>query len=271
MSAEITITKNRAMKLCEEIREGMGSIADKIFELKDGDGWKVLGYATWNDCCEAEFQHPAWWAARQLRVASVKALFPPKPPKSKDGQEDGKTGGRISPTTPTTDSHLLELAKVPKADRAAVLEWAEEKADGGKVTAKLIKEAIAEVAEAEPEEEESDIPEPEEPEKPLGKTIPKHLKATFAAAARFDKAMNLCTALTKAINELREDTEVGIVFAGRGVAAQALKDVENVRHALKFSKPYAACPYCRARGCNACIETGWVGEGVYRSAPGEKR
>jgi hypothetical protein len=105
----------------------------------------------------------------------------------------------------------------------------------------------------------------------LDHKVPEHLVPVFENANKFDKAMTLCTTLTKAINELRDDQEIGVVFAGRGVAAQALKDVENVRHALKFAKPYAVCPYCKAKGCNACCETGWVGEGVYRSAPKEKR
>jgi hypothetical protein len=273
MSKEIALpqlTKPQAMKICEQIRAGLGSVSDLLVELHEGEGWKTLGYGSWKECCEKEFQHSAWWANRQLRVAEVRrALPPPQAKKSKACEIH-----TVLQPNPPKDSHLIELEKVPENQRLAVLAWAEEKADGKPLTAAMIRQAAKDCLKAEPDTE--DEP-PEEPAPPapvldaLKRPVPENLKPVFENVTPFDEAMNLCTALTKALNTLRADDTIGIVFAGRGVASQALKDVSNVRHALKFSRPYAVCPYCKGKGCDACSEAGWVGEGVYRSAPEEKR
>lgn len=133
-----TLTKAQAMKLCEEIREDIGSIGEKLYQLHEGQGWTALGYLTWKQCIAMEFHHSEWWGKNQLRIAEVRKALPP-PPKA---PERGKGQGGAPPSsTPQSDRALSELAKVPEADRPAVLARAAEKSEGKPPTAKAIREA----------------------------------------------------------------------------------------------------------------------------------
>ena len=140
MSKELskpTLTKAQAMKLCEEIREDIGSIGEKLYQLHEGQGWTALGYLTWKQCIAMEFHHSEWWGKNQLRIAEVRKALPP-PPKA---PERGKGQGGAPPqSTPQSDRALSELAKVPEADRPAVLARAAEKSEGKPPTAKDIRE-----------------------------------------------------------------------------------------------------------------------------------
>ena len=140
-----TITKAQAMKLCEEIREGIGAIGEKLYQLHKGTGWTVLGYLTWKDCCEQEFRHSTWWANNQLRIAEVRKALPPPPPQTppQRGKEWVAPSRREAPQSDgkLSDRAVSELAKVPEEDRPAVLAQAAEASDGKPPTAKAIQQA----------------------------------------------------------------------------------------------------------------------------------
>jgi ParB-like chromosome segregation protein Spo0J len=104
-----------------------------------------------------------------------------------------------------------------------------------------------------------------------GKVVPDHCREVFERAGEFDKALSLCKQLKEAIGKLAKDETIGIHLSAKAIATGAIRDVENVRTALKFSRPHAVCPYCKGKGCQACFETGWVGIRVYESAPSEKK
>ncbi len=44
-----------ARLLVQKIRDRLNSLADDLWELKNREGWKSLGYASWRDCAMAEF------------------------------------------------------------------------------------------------------------------------------------------------------------------------------------------------------------------------
>jgi hypothetical protein len=183
------MTKSQAMSLCEKIRAGMGQLADLLAEFHENHGWLALGYSTWKECCEKEFQHPAWWAKRQLKVAAIRKSLPAPPTKdndsegcqkvrmrphitpqsdsndndsegcqkvrmrphitpqsdSNDNDSEGCQKVRMRPhITPQSDRAILELGKVPEADRPEVLAAAT--AGGKPPTARSIKEAAAVVS-----------------------------------------------------------------------------------------------------------------------------
>jgi len=186
------ITKARAMKLCEEIRAGLGSVADLVVELHEGQGWTALGYTTWKECCAQEFQHSVWWAGRQLRAAEVRKLLPPRPTNPPSDFGGGVPIGTGS--TPHKESHLRELAKVPAEQQAAVLAWATEKAEGKPLTATMIKQAWKDIQEGEPEEEPEEEDEaPPEPIKAILTAVAngkiKATKAQLEALAKFDEEL----------------------------------------------------------------------------------
>lgn len=103
-----------------------------------------------------------------------------------------------------------------------------------------------------------------------GKPVPKDLEDVFATTKGFDDAMNHCTQIKKAVNALIEGP-AGRCLCEKAVDKQILKDLQNVRSAIAFAKPYAVCPYCKGKGCQACGDSGWVPERVFKSAPSEKK
>lgn len=235
-------------QLIERIRNHATTMLDDLKMIRDQGLYKEHG--TFKQFVATVFDKSATWAYRQLQAVKVRKSIAPPPGKS------------IAPTSPNgdkmTEAQCRELAKAPEEDRQKVLDWATEKAEGAKLTARMLAQAVKEVAAAEPEE--SDIPEPEDP-------IARKLLPVFERAEKFNEAMSACTQLTKLCNAIKADEVAGVLFAGKGIAAQAIKDIQNVRHALKFAKPHAICPYCKGQGCEACNYTGWVGHAVYASAP----
>ena len=55
LQIEVLMEVEDAQRLCDEIRSGLAGIAPKILALRNGQGWRALGYATWEDLVEAEF------------------------------------------------------------------------------------------------------------------------------------------------------------------------------------------------------------------------
>lgn len=103
-----------------------------------------------------------------------------------------------------------------------------------------------------------------------GKVVPKDLEEVFAQVSGFSNVLSHCTQIKKALNALMEGP-AGRCLCEKAVDKQILKDLQNLRSAIKFATPYAVCPYCKGRGCNACGDSGWVPELVYNSAPSEKK
>ena len=44
-----------AMILVQRIRDGLNTIADDLWQLKDREGWRSLGYESWRECAMKEF------------------------------------------------------------------------------------------------------------------------------------------------------------------------------------------------------------------------
>jgi ParB-like chromosome segregation protein Spo0J len=178
-------------------------------------------------------------------------------------ERDLEVGEKLDPAaaeaikdTPVADnrSQLKALADLAPADQRK----AAKKIASGK--AETVQEATA--------------PKEEKPQKVTdknGKVVPEHCREVFERASEFDKGLSLCKQLKEIIGKISKDEVIGIHLSAKGIANGALRDVENVRSALKFARPHAVCPYCKGKGCNACFETGWVGMRVYESAPAEKK
>jgi len=54
-------------------------------------------------------------------------------------------------------------------------------------------------------------------------------------------------------------------------ATQFRADCESLLDQLKAALPFAACPHCRAVGCKACQDRGWISESAWQAAPEELR
>ncbi len=144
------LSSTQARRLCEKIVGQATDLRGLMLQLRDGEGWVALGYATWAKCCETEFGYSKRHANRLIQAAEISQQV-----------------GPIGPTRPLPESHARELSRVPEESRQDVLDLAEEKADGKPVTAATIQQAAVEVLnepEDEPLEDDDDAADEDEPE-----------------------------------------------------------------------------------------------------------
>jgi hypothetical protein len=92
----------------------------------------------------------------------------------------------------------------------------------------------------------------------------KLLSAFTDTADTFDDLMRRISQIKSDIKSLA-GTPAGAFLTFTQMEA----DLNCLRSALKFAKPYAACCYCKARGCKVCRNLGWLGEDLYEQAPRE--
>lgn len=51
----VIMGETEARLLVQRIRDNLNTLADDLWELKNREGWKALGYKTWRDCAMTEF------------------------------------------------------------------------------------------------------------------------------------------------------------------------------------------------------------------------
>lgn len=110
--------------------------------------------------------------------------------------------------------------------------------------------------------------------KPATAPVPSRLQPVFARHAEFRGILAELTRAKKRIEALAADEAAGVLLRDVADFRQLLEGLENLRHAVKFSLPYAACPWCGGKehvGCKPCDGRGWVNETVFRNAPKERR
>jgi hypothetical protein len=135
-----------------------------------------------------------------------------------------------------------------------------------KVTAAHVRKVADEVSAPKPKPVEKPATEPE-PAKLLdanGRDLPPAIRPAFEQAEEFNAALQACrdlAAMVKALGELSPFLHVQSCAA----------DLNNAKQAIKFAKPYAVCPYCKGKKCQACKQTGWVPKNIYEQAPEDKK
>ena len=119
------LTVTQARRLCEKIMCEAENLRSLLLQLRDGEGWLVLGYPTWAMCCEEELGYSKRHANRLIRADEVRVQV-----------------GHMCPTT-LNDRQAIELARVPEGQHQAVLNLAIEKAGDKPLTASLIRKAAS--------------------------------------------------------------------------------------------------------------------------------
>lgn len=100
----------------------------------------------------------------------------------------------------------------------------------------------------------------------LGRPVEGKVAEAFR---RRGEITGLMSAVSKVKSTVLKAIEAGNpLFAGI-LASRFQADCKNVYGQLAAALPYAACPYCRAAGCKACHNRGWVGKLTWDAAPKE--
>lgn len=121
------MSRDDAEVCVQRIRAGMESIRTDVLRLKEGEGWRALGFLTWRDCVEEEFGQSQAYLYRLLSAAKIEREISPIGEKS----------------TPIPESHLRELAPLRDEPEAMREVWREvTETHGENVTAANVREAV---------------------------------------------------------------------------------------------------------------------------------
>lgn len=65
------LSAQEARRLVDEIHADVNALGEKLLRLKDGRGWKALGYESWRDCVASEFKQSESQLYRLLLAEQV--------------------------------------------------------------------------------------------------------------------------------------------------------------------------------------------------------
>ncbi len=65
------MSRAEAQTLVQEIRADVNALGEKLLRLKDGRGWKALGYSSWRECVAAEFKQSQSQLYRLLHAVEI--------------------------------------------------------------------------------------------------------------------------------------------------------------------------------------------------------
>lgn len=124
--APAALTAAQARRLVSDIHAHAGHIRRLLKELYDGEGWRALGYQSWEECVVAEFDFSTFHAYKLVRCAEV----------------DEDLSSMVA--SPIGVMQAIVLSHVPRERRAEVYALALEKAgDRRRLSARLIREVVA--------------------------------------------------------------------------------------------------------------------------------
>lgn len=212
----------------------------------------LMDHASWQEYCDKRLRKSRAYVFRLMQAAEVRKALPPA-----DGHSQNVAN---LATSDLRESHARELAKLPEEQRSEALVEATRAAGKKEPTAAGIKAAV---------------------DKMLGKTadngelavvdgngvpVPRQLRDVFTKAADIEAFRRTVSTQKGGFAKLIEGPGGEVLAEHR---QEFLRDRENQISVLKFSRPWAVCPYCGGRKseCDACKGRGWVIKETFDMAP----
>lgn len=112
----------------EALRAGINNVRSLVWELEFREGWRALGYQSWRECVNAEFEESQSYLYRQLAAAKTERLISP----------DGEIGA-------IPEGQLRALTKLPEEQRVQAWQEAVQITDGnvtGQAVAQIVEERL---------------------------------------------------------------------------------------------------------------------------------
>lgn len=119
-----------------------------------------------------------------------------------------------------------------------------------------------------PEESETDTDLEDEPEEESPSRDGMHpwAREVFADLSEFEKIRREINDLQKRVKALAMERK-GVWIHSQTVCS----DLGNAKRGVVQCRPFAACPYCKGKGCLQCRKSGHVTKAMYESTPPEKK
>lgn len=156
------------------------------------------------------------------------------------------------------ERQLRELVDVPKDELEAVVEKAAEIAGDAPITAKIIREAKAEVLEYEDVPDREPGADDETPEETELLALPPAEQALKAAAIHREIHRVISQAI-QLLDKVEESPGTELLVSRRVIIS---RELTNARNGVNATRPHAICERCRGAGCVQCGNHGWVTSAV---------
>jgi hypothetical protein len=124
---ELSLTAAR--ELTDRIKAATDDLYDMLWQAHQGQAWKALGYTSWSDYCENEFQMSTRHSYRLLNFVEIRNVI-----------RDSDPG-----VTPSSEKQVRPLARLDHEEQPVAWAHAVEIADGKQPTGKQVEQAVAEV------------------------------------------------------------------------------------------------------------------------------
>jgi hypothetical protein len=142
------MTKSCARDLTDRIKKAADDLAEMLWRAYQGKAWAALGYSSWKEYCDAEFQMTERHSYRLLDFVEIKTIVSGSKSIEATDQLDS-VSNTDQLLTPTHESQTRALKSLD-APEQKIEAWksAVEGANGKQPTAKQVKEAADRVAAA---------------------------------------------------------------------------------------------------------------------------
>lgn len=123
------LTATEARQKVNNVRSCLNIARNELLDLRDRDGWRVLGYESWEEFGDVELNLGVRYLNQITTAASIQNSL-----------------GAIAPEENIKETHLRPLTSIPENERAAIWEEANRKAEevGKERTAKMVQDAANE-------------------------------------------------------------------------------------------------------------------------------
>ncbi len=208
----------------------------------------TLDYGTWEEFCERECPK----SLRQINkdIRDLRLMESIKPEQTQDGSGS---------TLPVPERGIEQLRRLPASEQTDAL--AEATRDAGKKapTHTQIKAAV----DRRLGQREDTVPVTDARGSPIKDP---QFREVFTDGALFPAVERYVSHLKGMVQQLLESNAGGVLAEQR---QDIERDRQNILSALKFSRPYAICPYCGGRrdDCKGCKGRGWVTKEAWNQSP----
>jgi len=144
------MTAEEARKRVDTINSQMNNIRALLLDFHEREGWKALGYESWTECVEKEFEQGRRQIFRQFQAAQIEQnindIAKTKCHSDTNPEEEAPPFPEPEPIPERT---LRPLAAVPPEEQATVYQLAKETSPG-KLTAKHVEKVVRDLKETRP-------------------------------------------------------------------------------------------------------------------------
>lgn len=232
-----SMTQSEARDCVIIIKENHDSMRAAVIELHEREGWRVLGHASWKECCEKEFGYSRQYAYQLIAASKVSTMVD-------------------TALENPNERQLRALKNVPEADIPKVIEIAK---SAGLVTAKAITSAVEKLKEANAAVIPKGAKVPDVLDK-VGRVIPLVLVDSWNRRGEID---DLMTHVSKVRSKIKSAMDSGDPFYGGFDCGKYYSQLSQLYTSLKHVIPYTVCTTCQGfqrAVCTFCHGKGFICE-----------